>query len=320
MEFTNYNYGHDEWHNSSAVLKKHLWSRNGPVHRRMPLAWGPMPSPRQDHLGRPFPSQNSRFTATTVRFRTSATLLKSLFPSPCFRFLSPGTVAEASLKCTQLEGMQWLGGGGYNMVGLYIHNVQYEKRDGSAIAGTYLPILLEDLADPIVSGREEIGMPKLYCDITVTGDDDSKRISCSWRGTKFIDMRVSGIVPAHVANDHQITTNGSKDGPHEDSSKELTSEKLLLYRYVPAVGQPGVADAEYAVVVDSAEATTPIVVEETQKGVDSWIRFIEGDSATLPTLHHVASGLAEIPVYEVLGATVERGRGVDCLDHARRVE
>lgn len=237
-----------------------------------------------------------------------------------FQFLSPGTVAEASFKCTQLEDMRWLGGNGYNMVGLYIHDVQYKKKDGNRIVGTYLPVLLEDLADAIVTGREELGMPKLYCDIAVTEDNDSKRIICSWRGTEFIDMKVGGVVPAHVDDGHQATSNGKSAEELETSSKEPSDDKLLFYRYIPAVGQPGVADAEYAVVADPSGATTPTVVEEVQKRNDGWIRCTEGDSDTLATLYPVVSGLAEIPIYQVLCATVEKGHGVDCLRHARRVE
>ena len=39
--------------------------------------------------------------------------------------------------------MDWLGGGGYRHLGLYIEGVQYQKLDGEVVKGLYLPILLE---------------------------------------------------------------------------------------------------------------------------------------------------------------------------------
>lgn len=32
--------------------------------------------------------------------------------------------------------MEWLGGSGYNHIGLYIHGVEYVKKDGEILSGT----------------------------------------------------------------------------------------------------------------------------------------------------------------------------------------
>jgi hypothetical protein len=55
--------------------------------------------------------------------------------------------------------MDWLGGSGYDHLGLYIHGVEYHKKNGEIISGTYMPLLFESPTDPIVSSREELGMP-----------------------------------------------------------------------------------------------------------------------------------------------------------------
>lgn len=39
--------------------------------------------------------------------------------------------------------------------------------------GTYLPIFFESLTDPIISGREELRMPKLYTAINTNERDES---------------------------------------------------------------------------------------------------------------------------------------------------
>ena len=322
----NYNFGHDEWHNSTRALKEHLWSRNGPVCWRSPLSFGPMPSPRQDHYGRPIPAQDSRFMTYSIRFRSSATYLRTLFPTPEFSFASPGTVAEASFRCTELREMGWLGGGGYKYLGLWIHGVQYTRKDESKVHGSLLVVLLESLADPIITGREELGMPKLFCDIDITKaaeKRDSARVECSWRGQTFLRLSMDGLAEENTHNG-QLQTNGngteapSHGPPGPPKPKE---EGTIFYRYVPAVGKPGEADAAYAVLIrDGNGSSTPRLVEKTHRSEESKLEFMEGDSKSLPTLHHVAAGFAEIPVYGVIETKMEDGVGVDDLRNADRIE
>lgn len=113
----------------------------------MPVAFGPMPGPRQTILGVPRESTESTFTTASIKFKTSRTLLQNLFPhsSSSYRFQSPGTVAYASFSQTTLNKMEWLGGSGYKHLGLYIHGVEYVTKDGDVISGTcksYITIAL----------------------------------------------------------------------------------------------------------------------------------------------------------------------------------
>lgn len=325
MDFMYYNFGHDEWHNSTRALKEHLWARNGPVRSRVPLSFGPSPSPRQDHYGRPIPANDSRFTAYSIRFRSSATYLKTLFPTPEFSFSSPGTVAEASFRCTELSNMGWLGGGGYKYLGLWIHGVQYTRKDGSKVHGSLLVVLLESLADPIITGREELGMPKLFCDIDIASKEGgSTSIECSWRGAQFLRMHLDGL-KEEVAGDkveakEEVPNGTTPTGPPGPPKPE--EQGTLIYRYIPAVGKPGEADAAYPVLIreGSGSSSIPRVVEKTCRSQESRLEFQEGDWQSLPTLHHIAAGLAEIPVFSVVEAKVEEGRGVDDLVNAERIE
>ena len=109
----------------------------------MPVAFGPMPGPRQTTSGVQRESTESTFTTASIKFKTSRTLLQNLFPhnSTSYRFKSPGTVAYASFSQTTLNKMEWLGGSGYKHLGLYIHGVEYVKKDGMAISGTCKPFI-----------------------------------------------------------------------------------------------------------------------------------------------------------------------------------
>lgn len=337
MEFTRYNFGHDEWHNSTRALREHLWrSRDGPAVRwRQPVSFGPMPGPRAVHAGGAAASMcddDARFTTWSVRFRTSSTYLETLFPTADFSFSGPGTVAEASLVCSELSNLRWLGGGGYRYLGLWIHGVQYTARkqqqqqqhggggERKTVRGSFLPVLFESRADPIVTGREELGMPKLFCDIDIDGAADkagtaaSTSIVCSWQGTPFLRMHMGGSEAVLLADpvDREATrTNGA--------TQEGEKQGTLVYRYVPAVGGPGQQpDAVYAVLIPEPSSTSR-VVETTSRCRDSRLEFMPGDWESLPTLHHVAAGLAGIPIYGVVEGKVDQGRGVDSFCNAERI-
>jgi hypothetical protein len=125
------------------------------------------------------PRQSRHLVTASIKFKTSRTFLQNLFPAESFMFESPATVAYASFKSTTLGNMSWLGGGGYNHFGLHIHGVMYKKRDGSVVDVSYLPVLFEDLADPIITGRDEIGIPKVYCELDIQRQESSYRAQAS---------------------------------------------------------------------------------------------------------------------------------------------
>jgi hypothetical protein len=207
--------------------------------------------------------------------------------------------------------MSWLGGGGYNHFGLYIHGVTYTKKDGTTIDGTHMPILFESLTDPIVTGRDELGMPKLYCEIDIHRREQSYLMSASWQGFKFCSFALSSLSSVDPK-----TETGTIGGEADYG--------ILVYRYVPAVGKDmkGKADAEYAVVVPHEEdaKNVPSTVHKVWKAEKAEVKWERGDWESLPTLHYITDVLAEIPIYEVVGAKVVEGTGVPDVSAARRIE
>ena len=311
MKYTSYNFGHDEFDNSSNLFLKWQRAKCPELYMRMPVAFGPAPGPRQDVWGNPRPSSDQTFTTASIKFKTSATFLKNLFPTESFSFKSPGSVAYASFSVTTLGNMVWLGGGGYNHFGLYIHGVQYAKKDGTIIDGTYMPLLFESLTDPIVSGRDELGMPKVYCEIDIHHRIKSYRMQASWQGAKFCNFNLEGLSSVDPAAD-KGTIGGESD------------YGILVYKYIPAVGRNmrGKADCEYPVVVPHEEEShvAPSTVKSAAKATNASVSFDKLDLDALPTLYHIVSVLANIPIYEIVRAKVVEGNGVPDVSSARRIE
>lgn len=323
MEYQKYNFGHDA-HDFATNKLHQLMDLKDPAGRfRSPCGFGPSPGPRRPlgfrssdvniHALRQVKPETSE--TISVRFKSSRTFLENLLPAG-FAFTSPGTLASASISCTTLDGMAWLGGGGYSHCGLYIHGVNYTKRDGSKIFGTFLAVLFENLADPIITGRDELGMPKLFCDIAARVEGNDASISLSWRGTSFGQIKVAGLStpPPPPA------TNGEPAQRMPGPPPPPPEQGQFAHRYVPAVGQPGKADADYAVFIPNptpAPGDTEPQILSTSTATAS---FEARDWQSLPTLHHIARGLAKIPIYGVEEAKVVRAQGVSDVSSAVRIE
>ena len=276
----------------------------------MPIAFGPSPGPRLDSSGVLRDGQAERQNETaTIMFRTSKTYLESLLPPGRWRFKSPGTIGFASIIITTLDNMSWLGGGGYSHLGLYIHDVEYTKRDGTTVYGTYLPVLFENLTDPIISGRDELGWNKVFADIHIDRSAESHHTILSWRGAKFLEVTLDSLqtavpkiegIPADAANDSGV----------------------LTYKYIPATGEPGKADVEYACATSHAEEAR--IAQGTNYSI-TWcvqpkVEFQAGDWKSLPTLHHITSALAAIPIYSFIFAKLAVGLGVSDMTSCKRIE
>ena len=297
MKFMEYNCSYDEHDNATRLLRDWMYKGTNKVRWRMPLSFGPNQSPRQGLQGQCFDSSQSQVETLRVKFRTSRTVLQNLLPSPSFSFEGLGTFAHATYTATKLDQLEWLGGSGYNYFALFLHDVVYTKKDGSTVRGDFLPVMVENLTDPILTGREELGFPKFYSEIQIDQKSESWAMKASWKGSTYFTMDLRNVQPAeHVA--------------------PPTSDGILVYKYIPATGRPGFADAEYAVCAPSTKQTVTsfATTKECKVSVQSH------DGKKLPTLHHIACGFEEIPIFEVVEGSVTEARGLDDFTSAYRIE
>ncbi|KAF3004383.1 hypothetical protein E8E13_010013 [Curvularia kusanoi] len=329
--FTAYNFGHDEWDYSSQMLRKYEWANQKHLFWRMPTSFGPMPGPRQDFLGRAHDGSKATFKSASIKIKSSRTVLENLFPSDKLKFASPDTVAHATFAATQLDNLSWLGGRGYSHFGLYIHGVQYTKDNGETVTGTYLPILFENLTDPILSGREELGFPKLFADLDIKHDESGYSLTASWMGSKFASLTLS-----HPTE--EAPTNGTPAPPPQappaggppgrGPPAPIPDQGLFFHKHIPSSGsvdpdtKTRSADADYTAFLpnDVDAQTVEKQVTKTLTTKDAEVKFDKLDWKALPTLHHIVERLQEVPVFGVVDARIVEGRGVSDVRGVRRVE
>jgi acetoacetate decarboxylase len=215
-------------------------------------------------------------------------------------------VAYASFRLQKLDNLPWLGGTGYNLLGLYLHNVQYKAANGTMTEGSFIPLMVEDLADPIISGREQLGFPKVFSEIDVEDQGDTFTAKLSWRGRTWCTLQLPGL----------------REQPNA-TNENTVAESILVHKYVPGTG-PEVdvpPDADYAVVIPSdGDVKTSTTKRRSSLSTSSSIAFDSLDWQRLPTLHHIVSRLADVPIFEIVEATVVDANGVPDLAGAKRVE
>lgn len=274
---------------------------------RMPLGFGPFPGPRQTALGKKLKGWDQvKSTTHTIIFQAPTDQLQSLLPADCFSIASgdrEDELATASVSYTELENLPWLAGRGYNLCGLYIHNVVCRGQD-EVVRGKYLSVMFEDRADPIISGREELGYAKLFASLEKGEGDGFVRLRISWDGTVFCEMNINNLSHDEHSN--------------EALSSHFRPQNVLHYKYIPRTGAPGKADIEYPTVTPSVSAGAGQQKEKTCS-LDATLSFTAHGFEALPTLHHIAERLSNIKPIEVKGAGKVTMIGADDIGGQRPI-
>jgi len=153
---------------------------------RMPTHFGPSLGPRQGEGGRKYQNVDSpKVTSMAVSFLTRHEQLESLLP-PGFEV---DTDPVVTVRASYIKEIEWLAGRGYNTLGVSFPAIFIGKEDH--VTGDFLLVLWENLADPIITGREELGFSKIYCELPEPRHLLDK-IHCvaSWMDFKFLDLKL----------------------------------------------------------------------------------------------------------------------------------
>lgn len=272
---------------------------NGKIYR-MPIHFGPQPGPRQLPDG--FMADHARNPE-----REQATVTYLVRKEQIQQYLPPGfsTWGEPTIHfdMTHQRGIEWLAGRGYSICGVRTPVVYRGKKD--TVHGLFQMLYWENLTDPILSGRDEVGAPKIYCEISEPRIlKGTRSYYCSWLGTRFLDMSVFDLEDTSPP-----TTPYTVDG--------VQSEGMLLYKYIPKTGLDGSADVEYATF--SPAGPSQSTIDRFQRG-NGKVSIQRATWEELPTMHHIVNALAGLDLLECRGATMTRSHGLRDFKDTRILE
>jgi len=146
------------------------------------------------HFGERFRGQSSaRYLDVTrmgVSYLTDPDKLIQYLPAP----FEVGAEARITVHYGMNREVEWLAGAGYNLLGVDAQVRFNGKVD--QLEGGYCLVLWENETDPILTGRELQGIPKIYADI----EDHTVirgvwRATASHRGHKIVDMTIHDLQP-----------------------------------------------------------------------------------------------------------------------------
>ena len=250
---------------------------------RMPTHFGPAMGPRQGPGARRYDCKDGpKGREFAVSFLTNRNQLKDICP-PGFEPEGEPVVTVNAMYLTEVE---WLAGYGYNILGVSFPATYTGRQD--TVTGDFLLVLWENFADPIFTGREELGFSKIFCDLPEPRICRGQtHCTASWKGHRFFDM--------YQENMREM----SPEAVAEEAAAPSNSAGLLHYKYIPRTGKWGETDVAYAVLTPAAWPNKKVLKKWTGEGT---LRFHESRWEDLPTTFHIVNGFAALEIKEFRGA------------------
>jgi acetoacetate decarboxylase len=243
----------------------------------MPAHFGPRPrSPKASGWYRDV-------TTMVIPFLTDRDKLAAYLPAPYE--VAEDAMVTVTYACNR--NVDWLAGHGYNLIA--VNAAVVFKGEKETLAGTYTLVMWENLADPILTGRELQGIPKIYADIQDHREIDGEWLTnASHFGHQIVEMSIKELrEPTIEEISAYASANEGKDNP-------------MALRYFP-----GVSGLGHSIVQPTTyPSQTTLTEARIGQGKLNW-RHLNWEQN--PTQFHIVNALADLPVLEYLPAMVAKG-------------
>ena len=216
----------------------------------------------------------------TFTYTTDGDKLSQYIPEG-FELVRP----ELTVNLCQCRAVEWMAGSAYNLIDVSAP-VRFDgKRD--QVEGSFSLVVWENKTTPILTGREETGVSKIYADIEDLHILQDKRFSsASFEGNSFLRLEMTVTAPmddAQMAPLRKMPVNA------------------LHWRYIPKVGGPGVDLSQPILFPQRSEAEQGW----TGSGIVQWtpLRYEQN-----PMQAHIIKALADLPMLELFPVMLTKGK------------
>lgn len=259
--------------------------------RIMPVEFGPAGGPRQAPQDVAFQNRPVTFTRYVTGFLGREDQVSALLPPG----LSLRGDPVVELHVLHLRDIAWLAGRGYTILSMLIP-VRHRSATGEHLDGLFQPVLWENLADSILTGREQLGHPKLYAELPPPRTyDGTTHLSARWGDFTFAELEL---------------TCGS--APTDDvlaQMQERAGAGLIGHKYVPTTGRWDQADVDHLTLSPEPNASNvadPQPAPEVRVGTGT-VTFHPPQWQDMPTQHHIVRRIAALEQRSPLQAAVLTG-------------
>ena len=245
---------------------------------RMPVSFGPAPGPRNLPDNRRDDRYRKQITSLSLSARADPALLSRLLPS--------GFVLEGEprlhVTLSMFRDIGWLAGRGYNIVLIAIP-ARWEGEEQAS--GQFVPVVWENMADPIITGREELGWSKVYAEISDLEERQGLwSAQATWDGFRFLDLSAQDFEPA----------------------EPVAPAPMMFAKYMPRTGAWGVADVNHATITAPDGPPSTLHVSEAGQGR---FAFHAARWEDMPTQYPIVNALAALPLDDFGPARLVRASG-----------
>lgn len=256
----------------------------------MPLIMGPL-FDRDDRPGIVYKEVGN----LVLQYRSDTDAARELVPD-CYRIDNRPTV---TVTFGDYDGVDFMAGGGYRTATFGV-SARFDGQEDH-IAGQYILVMYEDKTLPIINGRELLGVPKLFADISpvITLPDGKLRCDASLWGHKLFGIELESL---KVQN--EIVCN--------DVARLITAHPSLCYKYIPSFD--GLPDANYPTIM-----WTDVKVDQLWLGKEGKVFFGDAGEEDISYGKMVVDSLKSLPVLEVTSASQMRGSFILRNDKCRRL-
>ena len=223
-----------------------------------------------------------RATALVIRFETDRAHLERYIPGE-FELENP----DVQVMFSTFSQIGWLAGSQYNLINVSSPVRFHGKKD--QIEGDYTLVTWENKTEPILRGREQTGIPKIFADI------EDLHVMRSYFGTT-----------ASYEGSTFLTLNFEASGPItgkelEGIKAQMGSMNTLGWRYIPKINGPGADLSQFILFPQRMEVETAQAGTGTLKWTElTWLQH--------PTQNHIINSLAALPIKKVTQAVLAEGK------------
>jgi len=221
-------------------------------------------------------------TMLSMTFETDRAVLERYIPEE-LELRAP----EVTVALSQLTEINWLAGGHYNMVSVTAPVRFTGKKD--RVDASYMLVVWENRTDPILTGREQNGVPKIFANIEgLHVCRPHYATSVSYEGYTFLAMTFEAGSPLTGRD-------------LEDIKLYFKSLDSIGWRYIPKVGAPGADLSQFILFPGGME------VEKVYPGAGTftWTELSEMQN---PRQHHIIRALASLPVKKMISTVMFEGK------------
>jgi len=230
-----------------------------------------------------------------LQYRTDPEACRNLIPD-CF---SVGEEAIVTITFGDYDGVGFMAGGGYRTATFGV-SARFDGQEEN-VEGQYIFVMCEDKTLPIIAGREQLGVPKVFADISPirTLPDGILRSDASLWGHLLF-----GIELKPVKKQNAIV--------RAAAARRANKYPWLGYKYIPSFDGP--PDADYPTVV-----WIDFEIERLWLGKEGTVNFGSARENDISYGARLVDALKTMPVLEVTSAARMRGSSILRNDKSRRL-